>query len=189
MDVSDSRWVWYGGRPSLDFANTRRDRQGAGVEYLLEPLNLGDWLRAAEMVTNESAVDEALLSDAIALREAIDAGVRAAVSGDAVPSAALRLLNRWLAQAPTEEPRLRTAAGITVLDPAPGSARQALANIALDAARLLGSDDRARVRICPGPGCGGRFFDDSAAGRRRWCSMAVCGNRHKAANHRHANRP
>jgi predicted RNA-binding Zn ribbon-like protein len=189
MSVSDSRWVWYGGRPSLDFANTRRDRQGAGFEYLVEPLDLGDWLRAAGMLTDGSAIDQALFSDAIALREAIDTGVRAAINGKAVPSSALRLLNRWLAQSPTEAPRLQTAAGVTVLAPTPAGARQALANLALDAARMLGSDERARLRICPGPGCGGRFFDDSGAGRRRWCSMAVCGNRHKAANHRHAKRP
>jgi predicted RNA-binding Zn ribbon-like protein len=29
-------------------------------------------------------------------------------------------------------------------------------------------------------------LDDSPAGRRRWCSMAVCGNRSKAAAHRQA---
>ena len=58
--------------------------------------------------------------------------------------------------------------------------------IAADAAELLGTDLRERLRICPGPGCRGRFLDDSPAGRRRWCSMAVCGNRNKAAMHRQA---
>ena len=34
------------------------------------------------------------------------------------------------------------------------------------------------VRACPGDGCGWLFVDVS--GRRRWCDMAVCGNRAKA---------
>jgi predicted RNA-binding Zn ribbon-like protein len=119
------------------------------------------------------------------------AGVRAVIAGDAAPPAALRVLNRWLATRPEHPPRLRNAAGLTVLEPGATrqrDARQALARIALDAAQLLGTDQRAQLRICPGPYCGGRFLDDSPAGRRRWCSMAVCGNRHKAASHRHRQR-
>jgi predicted RNA-binding Zn ribbon-like protein len=64
--------------------------------------------------------------------------------------------------------------------------RAALASIALDAAQLVGGDLRDRLRICPGPRCGGRFLDRSAGGRRRWCSMAVCGNRSKASSHRNS---
>jgi predicted RNA-binding Zn ribbon-like protein len=37
------------------------------------------------------------------------------------------------------------------------------------------------VRACPGAGCGWLFYDPR--GRRRWCVMAVCGNRAKAARH------
>ena len=70
--------------------------------------------------------------------------------------------------------------------PAGRTPRGALALIAADAAELLGTELRERLRICPGPGCRGRFLDDSPAGRRRWCSMAVCGNRSKAAVHRQA---
>jgi len=44
---------------------------------------------------------------------------------------------------------------------------------------LLVSDDATRVRACPGHGCGWLFLDGS--GRRRWCQMAVCGNRAKQA--------
>ena len=38
-----------------------------------------------------------------------------------------------------------------------------------------------RVGACPGHGCGWLFVDTS--GRRRWCQMAVCGNRAKQASH------
>ncbi|MGW0434340.1 CGNR zinc finger domain-containing protein [Micromonospora sp. NPDC003197] len=44
-------------------------------------------------------------------------------------------------------------------------------------ADLLGSPDRHQVRACPGTDCGWLFLD--RRGRRRWCSMADCGNRAK----------
>lgn len=51
----------------------------------------------------------------------------------------------------------------------------------LAASQLLTSGDAATVRACPGSGCGWLFLDPS--GRRRWCQMAVCGNRAKQAAH------
>jgi predicted RNA-binding Zn ribbon-like protein len=41
-----------------------------------------------------------------------------------------------------------------------------------------------RFRICANDGCRWIFQDESRAGRRRWCDMATCGNRAKAARHR-----
>ena len=99
----------------------------------------------------------------------------------------MRCINEWIAAEP-QRPVLRIEAGVAVLS-APRAARTprgALALIAADAAELLGTGLRDRLRICPGPGCHGRFLDDSPAGRRRWCSMAVCGNRSKAAAYRQA---
>ena len=46
------------------------------------------------------------------------------------------------------------------------------------ASELLVSPAHARVRRCPGTGCGWLFVDRS--GRRRWCTMSTCGNRSKA---------
>jgi predicted RNA-binding Zn ribbon-like protein len=40
------------------------------------------------------------------------------------------------------------------------------------------------IRTCEGPGCTLMFYDRTKAHARRWCSMAVCGNRAKAAAHR-----
>jgi predicted RNA-binding Zn ribbon-like protein len=41
-----------------------------------------------------------------------------------------------------------------------------------------------RVRRCANPPCLLHFLDSSRTGDRRWCSMAVCGNRSKARRHR-----
>jgi len=54
--------------------------------------------------------------------------------------------------------------------------------VAGTAADLLTSRLAGSVRACPGADCGWLFADPR--GRRRWCSMAVCGNRAKARKHR-----
>jgi predicted RNA-binding Zn ribbon-like protein len=65
-----------------------------------------------------------------------------------------------------------------------------LAAIARSAAEILGEGPTARVRLCANPACGLFFSDMSRTRRRRWCSMALCGNRHKVAAfaHRHSSR-
>ncbi|MBK3630046.1 CGNR zinc finger domain-containing protein [Streptomyces sp. MBT49] len=40
-----------------------------------------------------------------------------------------------------------------------------------------------RIRGCAQETCVLHFFDTSRNGTRRWCSMAVCGNRAKASRH------
>jgi len=56
-----------------------------------------------------------------------------------------------------------------------------LAAIARSAAEILLEGPAARLRVCANPGCGLFFSDMSRTHRRRWCSMARCGNRHKVA--------
>jgi predicted RNA-binding Zn ribbon-like protein len=41
-----------------------------------------------------------------------------------------------------------------------------------------------RVRRCADPRCARVFFDGTKNAARRWCDMATCGNRAKAARHR-----
>ncbi|MFG3051100.1 CGNR zinc finger domain-containing protein [Kitasatospora sp. NPDC048239] len=51
-----------------------------------------------------------------------------------------------------------------------------------DFLRLLGQGAH-RIKKCAHEACILHFLDTSQNGRRRWCSMAVCGNRAKAARH------
>ena len=41
-----------------------------------------------------------------------------------------------------------------------------------------------RIKICASATCEWVFYDGSRTSRRRWCDMATCGNRAKAARHR-----
>jgi len=56
-----------------------------------------------------------------------------------------------------------------------------------DLLRLL-AEAPDRIKSCAHPDCILWFYDTSKNGTRRWCSMAVCGNRIKAARHHAAKR-
>ena len=57
-----------------------------------------------------------------------------------------------------------------------------LAAIARSAAEIIVEGGQARLRVCANARCDLFFSDDSRTHRRRWCSMAICGNRHKVAS-------
>jgi predicted RNA-binding Zn ribbon-like protein len=52
------------------------------------------------------------------------------------------------------------------------------------AADLISNQDFQLIRSCEGSECCLLFLDRTKAHARRWCSMAVCGNRAKAEAHR-----
>lgn len=51
-------------------------------------------------------------------------------------------------------------------------------------ARLVCAEDFSHVKACEGPTCTLLFADHTRSHARRWCSMAICGNRAKQAAHR-----
>jgi predicted RNA-binding Zn ribbon-like protein len=58
---------------------------------------------------------------------------------------------------------------------------QVLVCVARSAAELIEQGLNAPVRKCGNPNCILYFYDVSRTRRRRWCSMAICGNRMKVA--------
>jgi predicted RNA-binding Zn ribbon-like protein len=61
---------------------------------------------------------------------------------------------------------------------------EALARMLEPFVTAVARGDVERFRICANDGCRWVFYDESRAGRRRWCDMSSCGNRAKAARHR-----
>jgi predicted RNA-binding Zn ribbon-like protein len=56
--------------------------------------------------------------------------------------------------------------------------------LARSLANLICTEDFTYVKACEGPPCTLLFVDRTRGHARRWCSMAVCGNRAKQAAHR-----
>ncbi|WP_420971890.1 CGNR zinc finger domain-containing protein [Bradyrhizobium sp. B120] len=51
-------------------------------------------------------------------------------------------------------------------------------------AKVVCEESFSDIKACEGPACTLMFADHTRARARRWCSMAVCGNRAKQAAHR-----
>jgi len=60
----------------------------------------------------------------------------------------------------------------------------ALARLAEPLVSELTAGHPERIKICASETCQWVFYDTSRTGGRRWCDMATCGNRAKAARHR-----
>jgi predicted RNA-binding Zn ribbon-like protein len=184
LDPKDLAPHFHGGRPALDLVNTVGERWRRSFERLLLPRDLARWLVAAGVVGRELDVDEDLLQETRDLREAICRLCDAAIARAPAPAADVALLDRWLVVAGARPQLALGPDGVPVLGEMTelDSARRAVGLVALDAARLLGTGERERIRVCAAEDCAARFFDRS--GRRRWCSMERCGNVAKVRRHR-----
>ena len=60
----------------------------------------------------------------------------------------------------------------------------ALARLADPLVTELTAGHPERIKVCASDTCDWIFYDASRTSRRRWCDMATCGNRAKAARHR-----
>lgn len=168
------------GTPSLNFVATVGKRFSDQIERLREPDDLARWLVAAGLWDRARAVSESDLAAARRLREAIFRCVQAIAEGRALPDRDLATINKWAVR-PMRSPQLLRW-GVVVWSGL--TARHALAELARNAALILGRDVRARLRRCAGADCSIYFVDDSRTGRRCWCSMMTCGNRAKVMRFR-----
>jgi predicted RNA-binding Zn ribbon-like protein len=175
-------WLWEGGRPSVDFLNTLRNRELGGHETLRSPAELAGWFRTAQLSEERIEVGAADLTTARRLRDAIDGAVFTALRGDPIAADDIAVINTAASMASLApmlavDDRGRPRAEVD------GSAAAALARVAIDAIALLTGDELTQLRICAAPDCGVRFVDRSPARNRQWCSMRRCGNRSKARRH------
>jgi predicted RNA-binding Zn ribbon-like protein len=176
-----------GGALCLDFANSV-DWAADGTERppetdaLQTAADVVTWGRRVGVIGQRTAlaVTDRELGEMRTLRAAVHGVFTAAARRDAPDPCSLGLLDQTLAQA-VAAGELRDDGGWTVHWPA-GDPRRVRFAVAVDAFDLLRDRDRLdRVRICPGRNCGWLFLDTS--GRRRWCSMDVCGSRAKMRRH------
>jgi predicted RNA-binding Zn ribbon-like protein len=174
------------GNLALEFLHTQGPDQDV-TDLLRTPADLLTWLAThAGGQASGVSVPEArtLLDEARRLR----ADIRALVEGHhrgRIPEWALFGVNRVL-EASAQAWHLSEDAGQPALEGTPVGSHplRLLGPVALAAASLVTNVPRGRVRPCASSRCGTWFVDTSKGGRRRWCSMAVCGNREKAAVHR-----
>src|SRR5215204_337136 len=89
-------FIWYGGRPAVDFLNTLRERWRRSIELLIVPDDLAAWLVESGLLEKAPRVSAEDLRHARDLREAIDVCVDRTIRGAPVPTAAVEEIDRWL---------------------------------------------------------------------------------------------
>ncbi|RMT84221.1 ABATE domain-containing protein [Pseudomonas viridiflava] len=165
--------------PALDLLNTRMMIDGQRCDLLTSHASAIRWLEQVGL--GSDACDERLLNELQALRESIEQLVQARLEGRvADPSR----LNAFLLKAvpqlvwePSKAPELDRFCQ-------PNATDRTVAEIAFGAAQLLAEGDSSLLRKCESHDCSLVFYDRTKSHKRRWCSMALCGNRHKVAEFR-----
>jgi predicted RNA-binding Zn ribbon-like protein len=171
---------------ALEFVNTLALERGALVEHLGSAALAVAWLEEHGLhhgAPVAAAQDEALSRirrTRAALRELVDATYERRAPSEA----ALEEVNAVLRA--REILQLIASGDGLYLDHrhADDPIAEALARLSEPIVREVVAGRPDRLRACANDGCRWIFYDASPTGRRRWCEMASCGNRAKAARHR-----
>lgn len=170
----------------LDMINTVAKVNGDIVDYWQSSKDVINWLDKVaniNMPVDRKFTDEDLLHSAKELREIIRLLVQAKKAGGFLSTDLLNnfLLDSlsWLSLEVNKSGELGFKKNYKKDTP-----KQILGPLAEAAVELLVTIDFNLVKRCEHEDCILWFYDKTKAHKRRWCSMAVCGNRHKVANFR-----
>ena len=172
---------------TFDFVNTLEydANEGTPNEHLPTAERAVEWFATRGLIHAESLeTSDRDLERIHAVRAALREVADAVVEHRAPKRGALDRVNRTL--------RARSATELVAGDDGIGIGHRhvgdpiddALARVTEPLVQELASGNPDRLRVCANDMCRWVFYDESRAGKRRWCSMASCGNRAKAARHR-----
>jgi predicted RNA-binding Zn ribbon-like protein len=168
-----------GGHPALDLVNTVYGQVGGPVQadVLGEPADLVTFARRVGMADPTTPTSRRALRRARALREALDALLRAQLAGHGLPAEPRAELENAV-RAALRAGHLTGNGGALAWAWSPDDAETPVHRLAIAAAGLLTSEEEMAVlRQCEG--CCWLFLDRSRGSGRRWCSMADCGTEAK----------
>jgi predicted RNA-binding Zn ribbon-like protein len=193
MSQTSNIVVLLGGRLAVDFANAPsypgapdRDLSWEELVAFLEVSRIVSAERGAQLLTlsqTDPRAAFAVLSRAVRLRDALRRAFGALAKKERITPECALPVNEILRITEGHDELVHTDGNWRLEFIArEGGLDWLLAAIARSAAEIFVEGAEARIRVCANPGCGLFFCDTSRTHRRRWCSMAVCGNRHKVAS-------
>lgn len=168
---------------ALDFVNTKFGVGDGKREFLDSDAAVLDWLQRAGLPTlkfKAKARRGGLLESALALRESarglLEKRKAVQMGNPVVLNRLLALDNSYLQLAWSKPQSVRCVQLRRVT-----SAEALLVPVAEAVATLIVETDFSLVRKCESSDCTFWFYDRTKSHGRRWCSMALCGNRMKVA--------
>ena len=194
MTRNESTFYFVGGQLSLDFINTQIGVNDEPVDFLRGFPDLVSWLQQAGVLDGaqakaalaswgQRAEARQVLDQARKLRGILRETAERLSAGKSAGQGMLDEINRVLAQETGYNQLVRGVDRYEVsFQPVRRQAMHLLTPVARSAAELLGHSEPRRIRKCGNPVCSLYYYDTSKNRTRRWCSMAVCGNRMKAAS-------
>ena len=178
---------------TFDFLNTIELESGSLVDRFESFDDAAAWLigrgvchsgRGPVALRPSGVDDEAALERVRAVRAALRDVAHAVSHGRPAEADSLSEVNRAIAARERIE-LVRSPDGVSVGHSHVGDPLDdALARLADPLVHEIGAGRADRIRVCANDTCRWVFFDESRGGQRRWCDMASCGNRAKAARHR-----
>jgi predicted RNA-binding Zn ribbon-like protein len=188
MPISTPASRLLGGRLSLDFVNatpTNAELPWERLIQFLESASIVSAGRGAQLLSlpqSDPQAAEALLLKARRLGSALRKVFAAMLRKQRIAGEWIEPLNEILRITEGHD-ELVGQAGVWKIEfvAREGGLDWLLAAVARSGAEIVVEGARARLRLCANPHCGLFFYDNSRTRRRRWCSMAVCGNRSKVA--------
>lgn len=177
-----------GGRLSVDFVNSAASHATMSWERLihfLEATQIVSTERGAQLLVlpqSDPQATENLLSKAVRLHFALGKAFAAQLRRQKVATEWIEAVNEILRITEGHDELVSGGSGWKIEFIArEGGLDWLLAAVARSGAEIIAEGAHARLRVCANPQCGLFFYDLSRTHRRRWCSMAVCGNRSKVA--------
>jgi len=184
MKTDKRHFVFVGNNLAIDFVNTQIIDRGEVIELLNDSQDLLNWANAAELSLDKGNNKKQLFRESLELREALKQVFTAILDTRGIPSNALNMVNQHLLNHVIKQELKKVKGKFELRSIYKNlSIERLLGLIAFEAAELLQSNQLVKLKRCANPKCILLFVDTSKSGRRRWCSMEVCGNRSKAANH------
>lgn len=177
------------GNLSVDLVNTEVVRRGQRYDLLITDEDMWDWLNTVqeqipfwndrnqlECQNRMTAVKETILKMRIVLREQFEL----IADNHEISSTFVIYLEKCIERAPIT---YKIIGQQLVIIPLGEIEEMLITLIAFDALTLIANQKLCSLKRCSNADCVLLFIDES--GRRKWCSMKICGNRQKVAKFQH----
>lgn len=176
---------------ALDFINSEYGVGEQRHDCLIDDQSVMTWLKTAGLVPEDSEekLPNGLLVQARQLRECSRQVVGAAMSGASVDPGAINQVLEAGRPARMLEWDNELRAYRVAVHQRDGGPASLLWPVAESLVNLVTNDKFEFVRQCEAHDCVLLFQDLTKSHRRRWCSMATCGNRMKVAAFRARKKP